>query len=297
MSLRGVHAALIAAYDDAGRIDTNRQAVLIDHVLGHGLDGLFVSGSTGESNLHSLEERKEVISSSVEQVAGRVTVIAHTGGIETANAVALTEHATEAGADAISAITPFYYRYGEAGYDRYYRAIADATDLPVIAYHIPGSTHVDLGADFFVKLANDGVLQGLKYTSTDLLPLAEVARSVPEDFIVYNGSDEVLLGGLALGAHGGIGSTYNVIGATYVRIRELVAAGHLSAARREQAHANAFIKTMGSYDFLVFLREMLRIDGIETGHGREPLPAVTTTERAAIRRAATTFLDSAKELS
>lgn len=295
MSLAGMHAALIAAYDDVGRIDRERQAALIDHVLGHGLDGLFVSGSTGESNLHTLQERKDIVSSAVAHVAGRATVIAHTGGIETASSVALTEHATEAGADAISAITPFYYRYDEAGHERYYRAIAAATDLPVIAYHIPGATHVNLGANFFIRLADDGVLQGLKYTATDLLPLAEVARSAPDGFTVFNGSDEVLLGGLALGAHGGIGSTYNVIGPTYVRIGELAAAGDFDAARREQAHANAFIDTMSSHDFLVFLREMLRIDGIETGHGRDPLPTITSAERDAIRGVAAAFLEKAKE--
>lgn len=283
MRLDGVLAALIAAYDDDGAISLERQASLIEHILGQGVDGVFVSGSTGEAYLQSVEERQESIAAAVGQVAGRGPVIAHTGSLDTRTTIRLTEHAVAAGADAICAITPIYYHYDEDQHERYFREVAAAAGAtPVIAYHIPGRTHTQLPPRFFLRLAHEGVLQGLKYTATDLYSLTEVVRQAPPDFLVYNGSDEVLLGGLALGAHGGIGSTYNAIGSVYVRIKAHAAAGDLVSARREQAVANRFIDEMNNYDFLVFLREVLRRDGVETGHGRSPLPTVTEDERRAI---------------
>jgi N-acetylneuraminate lyase len=283
VNIRGIAPALVATYDDGGAVSLDRQADLIDHVLAQGVDGVFVSGSTGEAFFQAVDERKAVISAAVEQVAGRGFVIAHTGALDTRSTIALTEYASAVGVDAISAITPVYYEYDEEGYARFYREVAAACDKPLIAYHIPGRAHAPLSADFFVRLAEEGTLQGLKYTSTDLYPLAEVLRRMPEDFTVYNGNDEVLLGGLALGAHGGIGSTYNTIGTTYVRLLANVRAGRLEAAVRDQWAANAFIREMSRYDFLVFLREVLRLQGVATGHGRAPLPTVTDEQRELIR--------------
>lgn len=283
MRLAGVHAALIAAYDDDGALSLERQAGLIDHILGQGVDGIFVSGSTGEAHLQSPAERKETIGAAIEQVGGRGPVIAHTGSLDTRTSIDLTEHAVAAGADAISAVTPIYYHYDEAQYEAFFRDVsAAAGQTPLIAYHIPGRSHAQLSPDFFLRLADDGVLQGLKYTATDLYPLAEVVRRAPQDFIVYNGSDEVLLGGLALGADGGIGSTYNAVGWVYRRILDHFAGGELDAARRAQDVANWFINEMNHYDFLLFLRQALRRDGVETGHGRAPLPAISDDQQHVI---------------
>lgn len=291
MRLAGIHAALIAAYDSRGELDVQRQGELIDHVLGQGADGIFVSGSTGEAYLQSIDERRATISAAVERVAGRGPVIAHTGTLDTRTSVALTEHAVAAGADAVSAVTPVYYSYNEAQFEAYFREVsAAAGSTPLIAYHIPGRSHVQLSPDFFLRLAHDGILQGLKYTATDLHPLAEVIRQAPQEFVVFNGSDEVLLGGLALGADGGIGSTYNVVGGVYRRLADHVAAGELEAARRMQRHANRFIAEMGHYDFLLFLRQALRRGGIETGNSRGPLPTITNAQQHEIDDVLSTLL-------
>ncbi|MCG7311070.1 dihydrodipicolinate synthase family protein [Brachybacterium sp. ACRRE] len=291
MRLAGIHAALIAAYDDHGELSLERQAELIDHVLGQGVDGLFVSGSTGEAYLQSADERRATITAAVEQVAGRGPVIAHTGCLDTRTSLSLTEHAAQAGADAVSAVTPIYYNYDEAQLAAYFRELsAAAGPTPLIAYHIPGRSHVDLSPDFFLRLADEGILQGLKYTSTDLHPLVEIIRQSPPDFVVFNGSDEVLLGGLALGADGGIGSTYNVIGGVYRQLADQVADGDFAAALRRQGIANEFIAHMGRYDFLLFLRQALRRAGIETGHGRAPLPAITDFQRREIDDLLSTLL-------
>lgn len=286
----GLMAALITSYDDEGKISLERQADLIDHVLMQGLQGLFVSGSTGEAYLQTVDERIHTISGAIEHVDGRAAVVAHTAAMDTPTTISLTERAVEAGADAIAVVTPIYYIYDDAQFEQYFRDVAAASsDVPVIAYHIPARTHVDLSPDFFVKLAHEGILQGLKYTSTNLYPLAEVARKAPQEFRIFNGSDEVLLGGLALGAHGGIGSTYNVIGAVYATLVENFRASELRSARLQQDLANQFIEEMNGYDFLVFLREALRFRGIETGHGRRPLPTITSEEHDRIFGFLTSF--------
>ncbi|MGO1510246.1 MAG: dihydrodipicolinate synthase family protein [Actinomycetaceae bacterium] len=290
MSLIGLHAALIATYDDSGAFSAERQGRLIDHVLGQGLDGVFVSGSTGEAYLQSIAERRESISAAVDQVAGRGVVIGHVGAMDTRGTIELAEHAVAAGVDAVSAVTPIYYQYSEAQLEQYFRDVAAASGpTPVVAYHIPGRTHVELSPTFFLRLADDGVIQALKYTSTDVYPLAEVARRAPEDLVVLNGSDEVLLGGLVLGARGGIGSTYNAIGSIYRKVVERHAAGDLAGAGRAQWRANRFIEAMNHHDFLVFLRQVLRHDGVKTGVGRAPLPAVTAEQQRHIDEFLTTF--------
>lgn len=293
MKLEGLLAALLATYDDHGKISLERQAALIDHVLAQGLHGIFVSGSTGEAYLQTADERKELISGCISHVSGRGIVIAHTGAFDTQSTLSLTEYAAAAGANAVSAITPIYYKYDEAQHERYYRDVSSAAGpVPVIAYHYPARTQVNLQPDFFVRMAHEGILQGVKYTATDLYPLAEIARRTPPEFLVYCGSDEVLLGGLSLGAVGGIGSTYNAIGSIYARIRESLALGDLTAARQAQDIANTFIREMNSTNFLVFLREVLAHDGIPTGQGRSPLPVATAEQRQAVWQ----FLDNANEI-
>lgn len=286
MRHHGIFPALPASYGDDGNVSVVRQAALIDHVLEQGLDGVFISGSTGESLLQTIGERRATIAAAVDQVSGRGEVIAHTGSMDQRSTLELTEFAVALGVDAVCAITPIYFEYTEEDYLRFYREISRvAADTPVIAYHIPSRTHAALSSDFFVRLADEGTLQGVKYTCTDLYPLSEIVRRTPADFVVYNGADEVLLGGLALGASGGIGSTYNVIGQVYTRIRDAVANHDYAEARASQNVANSFIDSMNAYNFLAFLRELLRIQGIETGESRAPLPRLTPEQRDRLRAA------------
>lgn len=285
MTLKGIIPALVAAYDDDGAVSLERHAALLDHVIGHGVHGVFVGGSTGEAYLQTTEERKRVLAATVEHVAGRVKVIAHTGCVDTRSTIELTRYANELGVDAVSAVTPIYYHYDRSTYRRFFREVSAECDVPFVAYHIPARTHADLDARFFIELAADGVIQGLKYTSTDLYPMFEVIRDAPDDLVVFNGSDEVLLGGLALGAVGGIGSTYNAIGSVYLEVYRAAERGDLDDARRQQGLANHFVQHMARHDFLVFLREILRLQGVETGSNRSPLPVAGDQERQRIRQA------------
>lgn len=276
--MRGISPALLTAYDEHGSFDVGRSNALIDQLIDDGVDGLFIGGSTGESFLQGVDERMKVLESAAGHVAGRIGLIAHVGALDTPTTLRLAEFAATLQISAISAVTPIYYALTPQAHADYYRSLAATCDLPLIAYHIPGRSGVDLPTDWFLELAAEGVIQGVKYTSTDLYQLIEIRRSAPEGFLVYNGSDEVLLGGLALGADGGIGSTYNAIPGVYRAIWDAFQAGDLASARAHQDDANRFIHEMNNYNFLAFLRQVLEIRGLRMGSSRRPLPSLTSEQ-------------------
>lgn len=280
--MRGIIPALLTAYDEHGSFDVDRSNALIDRLIDDGVDGLFIGGSTGESFLQSTDERMTALESAAEHIAGRIGVIAHVGALDTPTTLRLAEFASTLQISALSAVTPIYYALTPQAHADYYRSLAAVTELPLIAYHIPGRSGVDLPAEWFLELAEEGVIQGVKYTSTDLYPLIEMRRSAPEGFLVYNGSDEVLLGGLAMGADGGIGSTYNAIPGVYRAIWNAFETGDIDAARTHQAEANHFIAEMNNYNFLAFLRQILEIRGLRMGNSRRPLPSLSPEQHELI---------------
>lgn len=282
MTLGGIVPALIGIYDDDGQPDANRTTAVVNHLLGRGVHGFYVGGSTGESLLQSAAEREKVLATVVEAVAGRATVIAHVGAPDTATTIRLAHHATDIGADAISAVTPIYYELSAAAHADHFKRVAEHSELPLIGYHFPGRTGVVLPPEWFIELAEDGVLAGLKYTSTDLHALAEIRRGAPADFIIFNGSDEVFAGGLALGADGAIGSTFNAIPGVYLDLLSAWREGDVAAALTRQAEANTFIHEMAKVNFIAFLRRALLGLGLDTGQSRAPLPRLSAQEIAAV---------------
>lgn len=278
----GVFAATLIGYDGAGNIDLDRTEAHYARLRDRGIDGLFVGGTTGESFLLTLAERAQVLRHA-DASLGDLPWIAHVGSLETDSTVELARIADGTTASAISVITPVYFALSPHDHAEHYRAVARVTCKPLIAYHIPDRSGVQLSPDFFVDLAVEGVLSGLKYSSTDLYPLAEVVRRTADDFTVFNGSDEVLTGGLALGAVGGIGSTYTVLPETYAAIASATAAGDLWTARWHQARANTLITELRRHNFIAFLRTLIRRDGVDLGASRSPLPALTPGEEADVQ--------------
>ena len=275
----GAIAATLVGYNPAGALDLDLTGAHYRRLIERGIDGLFIGGSTGESFLLSHDERASILEHAHRVLGNRVPWIAHVGSMTTTDTVELARLADESDAAAISVITPIYFALDAREHADHFRAIARAVRKPVVAYHIPARTGVDLGPDFFVELAQEGVIDGLKYTSTDLFPLAEVIRRTEDRFAVFNGSDEVLTGGLALGAHGGIGSTYTILPETYSAISVAVSAGDLATARFHQDRANTVIAQMQNYNFLAFLRAILLRDGVDLGPSRLPLPGLTPAEQ------------------
>ena len=163
--LYGIMPALMTAFDENG-IDTKRVGQLVRKQASDGAHGFYVGGSSGEMVLCSTDERKALLETVMEN-KGNLAVIAHVGSLSTADTTILAAHAKECGADAVSSVTPLYYKYSFAEVKNYYRRIAEASELPVIIYNIPAITGSSYGYDQLCELLEIDGVQGMKFTSSD----------------------------------------------------------------------------------------------------------------------------------
>ncbi|MGH8793884.1 MAG: dihydrodipicolinate synthase family protein, partial [Stackebrandtia sp.] len=283
-TVKGIFPALLTAYKADGDVDAAATLKLVDRLVDAGVHGLFVGGTAGEGVMQTVAERKLLLDAVVGHVAGQIPVIAHVGALDTRSTVALARHAAVVGAAAVSAVTPFYYVLSDDALAKFYRALAAAVDVPVHGYHIPALTGRELEWRWFADLAEEGVLAGLKYSAKDLGTMSRLVAHTPEDFRVYNGADDVLAAGLLYGAAGGIGSTYNIMPELFVAIYDAIRDGRAEVARGLQRVALSVIEQLERHDFLAFMREVLRLQGVDTGRSRAPLPDLDAAARDEIRR-------------
>ena len=277
----GIYAALLTPFRKDGRINFDSLGKLIDRCIGSGIDGFYVCGSTGEGLLLSVRERNEIYSFVGEYGAGRAKLIAHVGSLATRDAVAMAKNVRRCGFDAVSAVPPFYYSYGFDEIAGYYRAIADASQLPVIVYNFPNTGTKFTIADI-ETLFGDDRFAGIKHTSQDLYQL-ERYKHLGREIAVFNGYDEMLLAGLAMGADGGIGSTYNCMPRTAVGIYRAFCAGNMAEAQRLQTVLNEFVQTIVRYGVFACEKEILSLTGIPMGDCRAPLKALSEEGKRAMR--------------
>ena len=193
-----------------GSLDLPGLKKLIDWHVDEGTDGIVIVGTTGESPTVSVEEHCELVKLTVEHTAGRIPVIAGTGGNSTAEAIELTRYAKEVGADASLQVVPYYNRPTQEGMYRHFRAIAEAVDLPVILYNVPGRTVADMSNDTIVRLADVPGVVGLKDATGNLARGCDLMRRVPASFSLYSGDDATAMALMFCGARGNISVTANV---------------------------------------------------------------------------------------
>lgn len=265
--LYGIMPALMTAFNDNG-IDTDRVSQLVKKQASDGVHGFYVGGSSGEMVLCSTDERKKVLETVIEN-KGDLAVIAHVGCLSTKDTVELSKHAKSCSADAVSSVTPLYYKYSFAEVKNYYRRIAEASELPVIIYNIPGLTGTAYGYDQLCELLEIEGAQGMKFTSSDFFLLNRLVNTYP-DKVFYNGSDEMLLSGLAAGAQGGIGTTYNFMPDLMVKIYSLVRENKMDEARAVQSVANKAIATVLRNGVIPACKHLISLYGVPYGECREP---------------------------
>lgn len=238
---KGIFSALLTAFDEKGDMNETAQRAMIRKELETGIRGFYVGGSTGEGFLLTPEERKTLYRVTAEEAKGKCTLIAHVGAISQREAIDYAKTCEALGYDAVSSVSPFYYKFSAGEIVRYYLALADSVNIPVIIYYIPLLTGADGGFALFDRLLRDPRFLGVKYTSSDYFMFERLRERYP-DKILYNGFDETCLCGMAMGADGAIGSTYNVQAARFLRIAALCAANDFAAAREVQKEANDVIE-------------------------------------------------------
>ncbi|MFP4189287.1 MAG: 4-hydroxy-tetrahydrodipicolinate synthase [Halobacteriales archaeon] len=232
----GVYPAIVTPFDEDGEVDYDALGHVIDHVEDGGVDGIVPCGSTGESATLTHEEHKRVVEYAVERSDADTRVIAGTGSNSTHEALELTEHAHEAGADGALLISPYYNIPNDAGLVEHYETVADAVDLPLLVYNVPGRTGQNVPDDVIVELARHDNIVGVKEASGDINKISRLcARTRDLDFDVVSGDDSMTLPLLSVGGTGVISVTANLFPADMVELVEAARDGDYETARRLHA--------------------------------------------------------------
>ena len=269
----GVFPALLTPFDASGAVNYNALRELVQWNLGKGVNGFYVCGSTSEAFLLTGDERKKIVETVCAEAAGKAAVIAHVGCIGQDMAVDLARHAKEAGADAVSSVPPFYYGFSFEEIKSYYFALADV-GLPVFIYNFTAAGGARLTTAQFMEFLSDPRFLGVKHTSSDFF-LLERLKAFRPDAVIFNGYDEMFLSGLAAGADGGIGSTYNFMAEKYIAIEKAFRNGDLTAAQAEQKKANAIIAALLDCGVMPGCKALCRHLGLDLGDCRKPFRTLT----------------------
>ncbi len=226
----GAIVAIITPFKD-GKIDEQSFRDLINFQIKGGVSGIVPCGTTGESATLTHEEHERVIDICVEEVGKRVPVIAGTGSNSTAEAIRLTKHARDAGADAALLITPYYNKPTQKGLYSHYSAVAAACDIPQVLYNVPGRTGVNMAVETVVELSKIDVIVGVKEASGDLVKCSYIARDTRDDFCVLSGDDALNLPILCVGGSGAVSVTANILPEKLSGLMNAWFAGDISGAR------------------------------------------------------------------
>jgi 4-hydroxy-tetrahydrodipicolinate synthase len=230
--ITGSIVAIVTPMHEDGSLDLARYRSLIDWHIQSGTAAIVAVGTTGESPTVDVDEHAQLISVAVEQCAGRIPVIAGTGGNSTREAIDLTRHAASVGAAASLQVVPYYNKPGQEGLYQHFRAVAEAVNLPVILYNVPGRTVADLSNDTTVRLAQIPNIVGLKDATGDMPRACDLLDRLPESFALYSGNDDSALALMALGGHGVVSVTANVAPAEMAALCRAALGGDLVTARR-----------------------------------------------------------------
>jgi 4-hydroxy-tetrahydrodipicolinate synthase len=226
----GTIVALVTPFKN-GKLDKKALKNLVDFQIENGTKAIVACGTTGEASTLSYEEHEAVIDIIIETAKGRVPVIAGTGSNNTCEAIELTKYAKKAGADASLVVTPYYNKPTQEGMFRHYKALADAVDLPMILYNVPGRTGVNLLPGTVARLAAIKNIVAVKEASGNLGQVCEIIRSVPRDFTVLSGDDGLFFPMMALGAKGVISVASNVAPRLMSDLYDAWVAGDVEKAR------------------------------------------------------------------
>lgn len=282
-ALAGVFSALITPFSADGSLALAALEQLAEFELAQGLHGFYVGGSTGEAFLQSPDERAQVLRVFARAVRGRAKLIAHVGAIATEEAVGLARVAADAGYDAVSAIPPFYYDFSPAEVRAHYQRLADATPLPLIVYNFPAKSARPLSTADLLALLDHPRIGGVKHTSQNLYQLERLKAAAPQA-VLHNGFDEMMVGGLAMGADGGIGTTYNVMGCLFVQLYEAMRAGDMVQAQALQRRANEVIDVLIEVGVFPGTKAMLALLGVDCGACRAPFAPLTGAQQDKVAR-------------
>ncbi len=287
---QGIIPAFYACYDEKGEVDGERVKALTGYMVKKGVKGVYVGGSSGECIYQTVADRKLTLERVMEAAEGKLTVIAHVACNNTKESQELAAHAQSLGVDAIAAIPPIYFHLPEYAIAQYWNDISDAApDTDFVIYNIPQLAGVALTMPLFREMKKNPRVAAVKNSSMPVQDIQMFKAEGGEGFVVFNGPDEQLVSGLAMGADGGIGGTYGVMPELYLKIEELVKAGNLEQARRVQYACNEVIYGMCACHGNLYgvIKEILKIrEGLDIGGVRKPLASLAAEDMEQVKKCA-----------
>lgn len=285
---KGIFTALLTPFDKNDKVNEKELEKLIRYNVENGVTGFYVGGSTAEAFLTSTEERKQVLEI-VKSCAPNHILIAHIGSVNEKEATELGKHARKLSYDAVSSVAPFYYKFSFKEIKDYYFRLAAESELPMLVYHFPAFSGVNMGVNEMKEFLSDDKFIGIKYTSNDFFTMEQCKSAFP-DKIVYNGFDEMFLSGLAMGADGGIGSTYNFMADKFVHIKKCFDAGNIDEAMEVQKEANRIITVLCKIGVMQAEKEVLNQIGFDFGICRHPFGEPDAEEKELIKKEIVPFI-------
>jgi len=284
MTLQGVLSANVTPFTaDGEAIDERALRSLIEQSIADGVDGFVPAGGTGEFSVLSHQERLRLVEIVTEQVAGRVSVLAHTGATSSREAIELSRHAEKCGATAIMLATPYYEPIGFEEAFRYYAAVAEKTSLPICAYNFPPATGLHLDVPFLLRLAREiPQVKYVKDSSANISQLNTLITDHSAEITAFNGEDVLMLPALALGAAGMVMGSANFMGPA---LRKL----HDASLKRDDAKVvslwrtiNPVIRALGNASYNSGVKAACEILGLKVGGVRAPIRPLSPEHHKAL---------------
>ena len=276
-----VLTAIVTPFDKDGAVDYDRFRALARHVIDSGADGLVVAATTGESPTLTDDERLELWAASVDEVGERATVIASTGTYSTAHSVHLTEKAHELGVDGLLVVTPYYNKPPPRGIVEHFKAIAAASDKPIIVYNIPQRVVVNIEPETMLELAQITTVAAVKQATEEI---GQARRIVEEtDLALYAGSDHLVYPFLEVGGIGGVVVYGNIVPGRVKEMIDLYNEGDTETARSIDEELKPLVDALGVTINPIPVKAALNMLGHEVGGVRLPLVEATEDEITEIR--------------
>jgi 4-hydroxy-tetrahydrodipicolinate synthase len=280
-----VVTAMVTPFREDHSLDLDGSRSLADHLLGSGSDALVVAGSTGEAPTLSSREKIELFRAVIEVASGRGKVLCGTGTYNTAETIELSREAEEAGADGLLLVTPYYNKPPQRGLLEHFSLVADAVDIPVVAYNIPGRTGTRIEHDTLLRMAEVPNIVAVKDSTGDFQAISRLIGEAPAEFEVYSGDDWATFGYVCLGAVGVVSVASHLVGDRIRRMVELIGASEIPAARKIHEELTPLFNALFITSNPIPVKTALELVGRPVGPPRLPLVPATVEERTRIEKA------------
>lgn len=295
MNFGRILTAMVTPFNEKGEVDYEKVNELVNYLIANGTEGIVVAGTTGESPTLTTEEKFLLYKRVVEVVNGRIPVIAGTGSNNTNASIQLTKMAEEAGVNGIMLVVPYYNKPSQEGLYQHFKAIAEATTLPVMLYNIPGRSSVNMSPETVIRLSKVENIVCVKEASGNLDAMAKIIEETDDSFSLYSGDDGITLPVLAIGGAGVVSVAAHVIGNEMQAMVQSFINGDLKGAAALHRKLLPIMKALFAAPSPSPVKAALKMKGIDTGSLRLPLIPLNDMEKETLIQALQPILANEKE--